>query len=263
MKATLFCLLNFFICFFSNAQPYHSFIHDTAVWNETDFTYCCDPQYNAYFGYQLKYVMLGDTVINALQYKKVFRQVNNIVANNIFGCYPWFGNYYELEISGFIREDSSKKVYFLGHSSDPPVPDCAPVMADTEIILYDFNLQVGDNVQWKPFNNIVFAIDSVQAPNGEFLKRIMFDGQQDFWIEGLGSTFAFFGPYLPPPFECGCVLDCAQASDLLAIGSPPPCGGIATAVTQPDSEKELQIFPNPYSDFVHLLLLFNLDLFYS
>jgi hypothetical protein len=129
---------------------------------------------------------------------------------------------------------------------------CASESFDSEKILYDFNLQLGDTVTWKPYDNIVFGIDSIQAPNGEFLKRIAFDSQQDYWIEGLGSDIAFFGSYMPPPFECGCTLWCAEATDLLPSNSSPPCGGIVNGISHIHAERRFQISPNPFSDFISL-----------
>jgi hypothetical protein len=111
---------------------------------------------------------------------------------------------------------------------------------------------MGDTAQWKPYDNIVIGIDSIQAPNGEFLRTIKFDNEQDYWIEGLGCAFAFQGSYMPPPYHCGCELWCAQATDLLPSNSPSPCGGIVNSVSHLDFKQELQITPNPFSDFVSL-----------
>lgn len=252
MKAILFCLLNFFICFFAQAQTYHSFVHDTAIWSETEYEEsCCDPGYASFKIYQVNFIMMGDTAINTLGYKKIFYQLLGCSSSGI--CTPCISNGVSVPILvGFLREDSSRKVFFLNyHISLLPI-QCSQESFDTEKILYDFALSVGDTVSWKPYNNIVIEIDSVQAPNSEFLRRIKFDNQQDFWIEGLGSSFAFFGSYMPPPFECGCELSCEEASDLLPLNSPPPCGGIINAVNDLQTERKLQLSPNPFTDFISL-----------
>jgi len=228
-------------------------MHDTAVWNEIDnVSGCCDPGNNIYFQYEMKYIMMGDTTMSGYHYKKIFWQTYGIDANT-FGCGNWNGDFFKLYFLGFIREDSSKKVYFKADSANLPVPECDPLPADSEVVLFDFNLEVGDTVQWKPYNKTVLEIDSVQAPNDEYLRRIIFDNlTSDYWIEGLGSAFAFFGSYLPPPFECGCYLSCVQATDLLPPNSPPPCGGIANSVIDFQTKRGLHVTPDPFSDFVSL-----------
>lgn len=250
MKAILFCLLNFFLCIFAQAQTYHSFMHDTAVWREWQSTPCCDPQFGAYQMYFVNFIMMGDTTFNSYTYKRIYSQ--QIGCDYGGGCLPCPDNIYAPELHGFIREDSSKKVFFLRDQLSFLPVQCSQESFDTEKILYDFGLSVGDTVLWKPFNNVVIGIDSVPAPTGEYLRRIKFDNQQDFWVEGLGSSFAFFGSYMPPPFECGCELYCAQASDLLPENALPPCGGIVTAVKDLQIDEELTISPNPFSDFISL-----------
>jgi hypothetical protein len=107
---------------------------------------------------------------------------------------------------------------------------------------------VGDTVTWKPFNNVVASIDSVETPDGEFLRRINFDQDPDYWLEGFGSGIALFGSYMPPPFECGCDMKCAEANDVSYPYSF-SCGFPVGMPTIP-SESKLQIFPNPFSNFV-------------
>lgn len=224
-------------------------MHDTAIWNEAETTWCCDPQFAAYQTYYVNFIMMGDTAMNNFNYKKIYWQEVSCIYNNCLPC----EDYVTIPIiTGFLREDSSKKVFYLADPSNPPPVLCAQEIFDTEKILYDFNLHIGDTVLWKPYDNVVMGIDSVQEPDGEFLRRISFGGQADSWIEGLGSTIAFFGSYMPPPFECGCTLLCAQASDLLSPNSPPPCGGIVNEVFDLHPERKLQISPDPFSDFISL-----------
>jgi hypothetical protein len=248
MKATLFCLLNFFICFFAQGQTYHSFMHDTAIWQEYDAGFCCDPGSGAFDSWEINYVEMSDTIINGFSYKKLFAEtISHLTNQPLCDNFPW--TYGVLSLIGFIREDSFKKVYFL-----PGFPgsslSCSVETIDSEKILYDFGLQIGDTVYWKPFNNVVIAIDSIQAPNDEFIEQIIFDG--DYWTEGLGSNLGLFGSYMEVPFECGSQAGCAQATDLLPPNSLPPCGGIVNAVHELHIERQLQIFPNPFSDFVSL-----------
>ena len=65
------------------------------------------------------------------------------------------------------------------------------------------------------------------------------------------------------PFECGCEMGCAQATDLLPPNSPPPCGGIVNEVVDLHPERKLQISPNPFSDFLSLTSPFQSSSFLS
>ncbi len=225
---------------------YHSFLHDTAIWaeHEPDVT-CCDPQYQAVRTYSINYIMMGDTVINNLEYKKIFWQQVGCFSSGI--CLPCGDNIGAAPVlTGFIREDSSHKVYYLSNLSNPTPIQCTQETFESEKILYDFGVNVGDTVEWKPFNNVVLNVDSVQAPNGDYLKRIQFGTfYEDFWIEGLGSTIGLLGSYQPSPFECECGLYCAEASDLLPQNAPPPCGGIISLLSNPEKDNNLTITPNP------------------
>lgn len=93
--------------------------------------------------------LLGDTTINALAYKKVYR-LNLKGGHN---CPPadqpcWDFDYpYQTEstsLDGFIREDiAEKKVYYLNNTD-----------ASEEDVLFDFSLEVGDTVNNHVYESI-------------------------------------------------------------------------------------------------------------
>jgi hypothetical protein len=231
-------------------------MHDTAIWSEIHYQpFCCDPPTGNYVNYGINFIMMGDTIIDNLPYKKIFYQQLWCNSNGSF-CPSCSGSQVSPPIMlGFVREDSSKKVFFRSYfnSIDVLPVHCSQELFESEKILYDFGLQIGDTVPWKPYNKVVTTIDSTQAPDGEFLRKIVFQlYETDYWIEGLGSSIGFFGSYTFPPFECDCELSCAEATDLLPPGSPSPCGGIVNAVTQPYFKQELEISPNPFSDLISL-----------
>jgi hypothetical protein len=70
--------------------------------------------------------------------------------------------------------------------------------SDTEEILYDFNLSVGDSVYidsiyYSPTYAHITTVDSIFLA-GEFRKRILFDNPPEVWIEGIGSLYSPFNP---------------------------------------------------------------------
>ena len=255
MKTISIFILIFLIYFFAKAQTYHSFIHDLAVWDEYEATDYCDAGNGCVEYYETIWILKGDKTVNNLLYKKLYFEVvyyehqqgSLCIGLPSFWSEGYFWNPY---LFGLIREDTAHKVFLIANPTVSPPVVCSATDFSSEKILYDFDLNLGDTVSWKPFNNIVIGIDSVQAPNGEFLRRIKFDDSFDQWVEGLGSKIALFGSYMPPPFECGCVLECAEATDLL----PPnalPCG-FPVGITNLQVKDKIQIFPNPFSDFVSI-----------
>ena len=175
MKSFLFFSLCILLSYSGYSQAYHSFMHDTAIWSEwEDSPFCCDPTQGA-LSFKVNLIMMGDTSINSVSYKKIYYQQT---ASQSFGsCFPGPSPNFSLQLTGFVRDDSAQKVYYLSNQSFQLPDQCAEETFDTEKILYDFAINSGDTVSWKPYNNIVIEVDSIQAPNGEFLKRIKFDNE--------------------------------------------------------------------------------------
>lgn len=244
-----------FNSFVANAQSYHSFIHDLAVWVELEATGACDPGNNCVQFYETIWIMSGDTLINNLEYKKLYFEVVAYGENiGAWGCWlqPFWtdGVFWQQYLFGFIREDSTKKVFLIANPEVTPPVMCAVTDFSAEKILYDFDLHVGDTVSWKPFNNVVTDIDSVLAPNGAFLRRISFGSAEFGWTEGLGSGIAFFGSYMPQPFECGCYLECAAASELSLPGTL--LCNFPVGITDPIFTNKLSAYPNPAKNTITL-----------
>ena len=134
---------------FSNAQSsnYHAFPDSNAVWNfKYQQMWGCD-----IFEYSIE--LLGDTLINNLIYHKL---IIPYVSEN---CNVKKG------YQGAIRQDTTqKKVYFFA-------PD-----SSSEQLLYDFTMEVGDNlkgylaIDFTTYRDTVAKIDSVLV-NGIYRKR--------------------------------------------------------------------------------------------
>lgn len=233
----------------AQSQSYHNMMHDTAIWDE-NIVNQCDPAFGYADGYDRKLIMQGDTTINTHHYKKLYHQLYHSY------LYQWqqlvFSYYFSDPplLIGAVREDSSRKVYFLNLDTinfDPAPCQGAAFPHGDETLIYDFNLHVGDTVSWKPWNNVVTGIDSMLIADTVQLQVFRFDAMDDYWVESLGSKLGFFGAYLPPPFECNCSLHCAEATEYSLPGSL-PCGGVYNAIQSvPSAKKAFTIFPNPAS----------------
>jgi len=200
--------------------------------------------------------LVGDTIIGNSKYK--------IVRQSEFGSQPenW-------AIVGFIREDSTKNIYFKNYLS--------------EVLLYDFNVNIGDIVDiacpyinpysmqfefFKYLQMIVFSIDSVETNEG-LKKRIKLNPictteYETHWIEGIGDMSGILNSTVGSIF-CGGdslvgtgtggsvdeLLCCKEDSSLLFINSfYNTCYYYSTAgINEPVKNKfDLNIYPNPIVD---------------
>jgi hypothetical protein len=212
------------LCFASNAnaQTYVPFptSTDTAVWLEY-YVNISNPNVSYY-----EINTYGDTILDGLIYTKIYKAYDNV--------YP--GNYYAA-----IREEN-KIIYLRDY-----VDSYDPINSDT--ILFDFNAQVGDTVNWygELFPNpVVQSIDSVEV-NGIFRKRFNLDVTQI--IEGIGSNRGFI-PFYGIAEEDKSTYCYHLNSDLIwKEDGLSDCYAPTKQIQQTDN---ISINPNPTSDFLNI-----------
>lgn len=162
-------------------QTYYSFPTNTAIWTVTHCSNWSGAQ-------NFKVAMIGDTTINGKNFKKMFRSNDTI---------------FDISNSSYLMalREENKKIYFIPDSDT------------TEYLIYDFTTQIGDTVKvyaldFFPPNNVfspelrefvVSDIDSVLI-DGNYRKRWYFPATSahtdEYWIEGIGSTFGLLSPFL-------------------------------------------------------------------
>jgi hypothetical protein len=180
------------------------------------------------------YTLSTDTIINSLKYTLVGYQLiwgYSTDLENVF-----FINNYPLnppgEIFGAIREDSTKKVWFINLDSTYGFP------LDSNILLYDFNLEEGDTLYY-PKTRIVYIKDSVKLGDSAYRTRFIFEEDtSDFWIEGMGSNLGLFGAFYSPYANFGnwmYWLNCfSENGDYIYHKSPFPEGITCDSTTYVD-----------------------------
>jgi hypothetical protein len=172
MKKIIFITCCFMASMLARGQEYLPLLEENKVWSIS----------------HEKQTLIGDTIINEITYKKLF-----------------FHNYLKeltqdsLKYIAALREDTiNKKVYFIWKGFN------------TEVLLYDFSLDVGDTFEAKSpkFNfsgpeyfdfyppsrlKVLMVVDSVIGGNSrKVLKLSIIDTFLDYWIEGIGSTYGLF-----------------------------------------------------------------------
>jgi len=146
---------------FCYGQEYHKLVDTNKMWSVLLIN-GTNPYYKSTHFIKFQ----GDTIINDTMYKKVLKAEDEFHNN-------W-------ELNGYIREDSSRKVYYLNY-------ECYY----EEYLIYDFNVNIGDTINYfEPY--IVDSIDSIYISN-QYRKRIfihsIISSFSDVWIEGIGSIY--------------------------------------------------------------------------
>lgn len=243
-------MLSLFSCSLASAQTsvYHPFPDSNAVWGMGSgciFDMICGT------GAYTRDFYNGDTLFAGQEYKVISEQYM-IISGSSDCCNPDFG-----EGMCYLREDTIQRMVYI-----------RPLGMDSDIVLYDFTLGVGDTLKgyFADYdfcgmeNETVHSIDSILI-GSTFRKRINFgsvDEYTDFsFIEGIGSTnglkacFYGFG-------EMGISLNCFSVNGELLYVSPDapdtmPCEELP--VSNSDYvvfNAELTVTPNPSTGLFHL-----------
>jgi hypothetical protein len=179
MKRTilLFALISFTVFRqYGQTSLYHPMPTSNAVWNIDYYLAPCWPIFSYSETYSI--VMSGDTTINSKIYHKLYTPAV-IKSNPTTSCGGQSPGY-----KGAIREDTLLKKVFIAWDT-------------TEILLYDFNMQVGDTVKGlteiSSCPDTVISIDSVLV-GSNYHKRWFINADYNiYFIEGVGSTYGLLG----------------------------------------------------------------------
>ena len=261
MKTRIIILLLF--CFAKGAlsQTYQPFPTDSAVWRQSSANW----NYPDYYQRDYNYYSQGDTFLLGNTYHKIYKtEIDSYYVlgsptgpfNLTTGPTMVDSNKY----MGAIREDPSKHVYYL--------PDTATA---SEILLYDFNLNIGDTLGYSYNNssyflgyNRVTGIDSVIVGTQYHKQfRISAPGYPNYVsiIEGVGSTFGLLEMFIDP-FEWSDNLICFShnGQSVWADSVPHPPKYIAAncalptplGIKEQSGESRVFVFPNPSSGTLYL-----------
>lgn len=215
----------------SQTSVYHPFPDSNAVWN-INFTSDCS------FGSAIEdysIALSGDTSIKSQIYHKL--TIPYVQFYSTGTC----TQYHTASYRGAIRQDiANKKVFYV------------PPAYETEQLLYDFTMQVGDTVKgfigsYANPKDTVVSMDSVLI-NNNYRKRWNINPCYGiYFIEGIGSTYGLI------EMSLGCITDQAgysitcfnQDGHSLYPDTTTNCQ-LITSVNPADAIlKQVKIFPNP------------------
>jgi len=226
----LFNILLLCSTFISKAQTnvYHPFPEANAQWNFNAFTQmgACHKVYSI--------VVYGDTIINSTTYYPLVTYGSDDLGST-FLC-----NFILPSYLGAIRNDSANKKVFI-----------VPPQQQNELILYDFDLQVGDSVKgylalFSP-NSVIYEKDSVLV-NGNYRNRLKVDSCYNIsFIEGVGSIYGLT-EILPACITDATyyLLECFKENNVVQYPENVFSCNLIDGVSAYDKKLEqIQIWPNP------------------
>jgi hypothetical protein len=187
MRTILVSLIFMISLPFCNSQV---LVKENRIWSNLEYG-TEQPDQQFYHSYYIRFQ--GDTIINNITYKKVYRADDSLHMK-------WWSY-------GFTREDSTGKVYALHVRGTN--------YNDSEMLIYDFSLIKGDSI----LNNYggyiyVDSVTNIELVNKSY--RAIFLSSGDEWISGIGSLKGVFQGIISP---FGCCVDkfllCMSSDDSL------------------------------------------------
>jgi hypothetical protein len=246
MKKLLFFIVIYIgLPFFSRAQEeYHPFPTKNCIWTE---------YYNSGHGYSIFHNFAlkdNDTIIKGKSYHKLYHSYDTIFTED--------------KLCGGLREEN-KRVYY--YSIDSIKNLNAPIPIDTEIILYDFNLQLGDTITNDNYR--IRRLDMLDIEKidyvimGTELRMVYTFGWNGYillpeqWIEGIGcyrGLLSDVGDF--PTNDWNSFLVCfIRDGEVLYHEHFPNCFNTNTNIVQVlKNESNIKIAPNPAGSTIKIEL---------
>lgn len=241
MKKTILIISLIFQIYSAHCQDYYPLPESNVVWSMGWGESGC-AQSGFYDDYQ--YLITGDTLIDSVTYQKIER-------SGSFHCHaapisPEIGY-----MGAFRNNVVTRKVFFIPRDSL------------TEMLLYDFNLNIGDTVNgyldMVASNNtaVISTIDSILIGNS-YRKRWNYQSTAPYWdgtiVEGIGCEYGLLEG-LCAMFDFNGSLHCFSVDNqtLYPISSPGPCALILHAPTiEEKGDNQIICSPNPASGSIQI-----------
>ena len=232
-------IASIFLALSGSAQPVDYFAH-TPVWRVNSM---CSAPYPCVRNDAAAYFISGDTLLSdGFTWKKLMRIGNS--SYTYFASPPippgCEGEFSFEFFEGFIRQDSLK-IYHRNLSDN------------SEQLLYDFDLQVGDLLPLSKINFmdnlLVSSIDSVWVLDA-WRKRFYFNEGASWIIEGIGHNAGFLES-IPPMLECSHTFICLKLNGESAFETNTDDCNLPLSIAQ-ETKRKISYFPNPATQSVSL-----------
>jgi hypothetical protein len=260
MKRILLPVIITFLTLCLTGQNYTPFPTEFSTWSVYHEQVTIPPSVMASMRY---YTIEGDTVIDGLDYQKVFKQglkQDETLTNPVY--------------VGALREDSLKNIWYRNHSE--------PFLDTTDIILYRFDIEPDDTIFYSFETNgfgyieaYAVVYDTGQMTiGGEVRKTYEVAGDffgGDKWVEGLGGLnglFSLYSPHFEQQWQLSCfhtnyiqLYEYLSTNLFYTMGGLNPCyTSLIVGMTEEIedvSEIQVGLSPNPFTSLT--ILSYTLD----
>lgn len=190
------------------------------------------------------YYQVGDTMIGSNKYIKTkYTGVN--LSNNVVWHDPW-------DRVELYREDSSTKRVYLRDAYD-----------NTDILLFDFSLQIGDTLPFWPYYPLTEI--STISNSGQTRRKFVFTNSTDtiVWVEGVGNYVKPFSPTAFLNHIYSSRVLCVKMGDDVVYDTEPfmntyTCSNVSEAAEQHMANEQIvssngYVYPTVTASFIHLI----------
>jgi len=227
------------------AQEYQKFIREDARWivSENDFRFPDTTRYE----YIYVYYFIGDTLINNIQYNKLYRSNLKAVNNNYQPPYKIIDG---TKILSAVLREESENYTVSGYLFENDNVNCPTKEdSDIELLLYDFSKVVGDtlrqcNIAWNRRR-----VDEIRM-GSEFPNKKSFYFGTEFNTNVLLYTESVGAPTGPIGYV-GYVEYKDIALEKYCIAGEEDCG-IISSITKYHELEQVNISPNPATSVIFL-----------
>lgn len=228
--------LGLFIIFFGisvNAQQYNPLVIENAQW-KVEYDDDATPWPDEMYGWLLR----GDTIINNIQYKKLYSRVFEDPSSNVI---------ISQLLHGFLREDTVNKIVYAYGDQNMGCDS-----TNNEFILLDFSYEIGDTSQLCILTEE--AGPKVLLDTGYYLdfygadrKIFDFGGVACNFIEGIGH---FQGLLESPIYNIsGGVITSLED---YCVGTDAECNVLYVKLEAPLQTVQYYIYPNPFDKYIRV-----------
>ncbi len=235
-----FLLIILLLSINATAQPYHKLIGSNKYWDLA--TYNGGSVCNIDDGWAFRYFFSGDSLMpNGLTYAKLYYYKMRPVNQGLY-CPPFYVDTSVFLSNWFMREDTvQRKVY---------------IYAGQDELLYDFNLNQGDNLQsLYATGGSLQTIDSVKLElfSDGSIRKVFFLQNSHYYIEGIGSPSGGLAAFMPNFWTGGgTYMLCHSDNSINLVGQV--CSSTILNVTNATNADLLSIHPNPANDITKVNL---------
>ncbi|MEZ4943496.1 MAG: T9SS type A sorting domain-containing protein [Saprospiraceae bacterium] len=249
------------------APGYKPFPLNLAFWSEDEGSFC---NYNGF-----QYMLKGDTSLPGYDYsKKIFYKPNYTGSDPCPTASAQMLNDPPVLLGAISQDLAGKKVYYTDFAGPgkwyfyPRQLDYFSTFQLGETrLLYDFDLEPAQILDWKPEPRMYVFSDSIQLNDGSLRRRLFFidseTGEFDstyYWLEGIGGSHGLFTALIYPSLvDVWSGFRCFREPNNLLLNNVPEIFCDSVPITSsvpnlPSLETQIRLYPNPASAQVQVEL---------